>query len=208
MGLCDDDHRDQLCHALHLALFDNQLTWFPLRLGIAIVGAFLIVGRAHRRYGKRDTAIAAILASAAIGFIYATRNIGLWPELGSSTAMWLLLAFRPRRRPSPKSPPPSRPHRWSPKSWSRMKAERGGAQQRCFFAGYLMVQKLGLALGLLLVGQLAAYVGLGGKVDPATFAPAPRRRWDGCSRCCQSCWRWRRLFLRWWYKIDRADHGL
>ncbi len=73
-------------------LTDSQLSLYPAGLALAVFGAFMVVGRAHRRFGKRDTAIAAILLSAAIGFLpYAARNIGWWPELGGWTAMALLL---------------------------------------------------------------------------------------------------------------------
>src|SRR5690606_10715547 len=75
-------------------LSDQQLAWYPLGLAIAVFGAFLAVGRAHRRVGKRDTAIAAALFSGGVGFLpYAARNLGWWPELGGWTSMILLLFF-------------------------------------------------------------------------------------------------------------------
>ncbi len=40
-----------------------------------------------------------------------------------------------------------------------------------FFAGYLMVQKLGHALGIFLVGQLVAFAGLRDRMRPEELAP-------------------------------------
>ena len=46
-------------------LTDAQLAWYPASLAVAVFGAFAAVGRAHRRLGKRDTAIAAALFTGA-----------------------------------------------------------------------------------------------------------------------------------------------
>src|SRR3546814_16991098 len=48
---------------------DAQLAWYPAGLAIAVFGAFAAVGHAHRRFGKRNTAIGAALASGAIAFL-------------------------------------------------------------------------------------------------------------------------------------------
>src|SRR3546814_8522475 len=57
--------------------------------------SFAAVGHAHRRVGKRDTAIGAALISGGIAFLpYAARNLGWWPELGGWPSMMLLLAFQ------------------------------------------------------------------------------------------------------------------
>jgi GPH family glycoside/pentoside/hexuronide:cation symporter len=145
---------------------DAQLAWYPAGLAIAVFGAFAAVGHAHRRFGKRDTAIGAALASGAIAFLpYAARNLGWWPELGSWTSMALLLSFQTTSLFGLIV---------ATISTSSMVAEiveahevdHGTRIEGVFFAGYLMVQKFGQALGIFLVGQLVAYVGLSDRVRP------------------------------------------
>lgn len=147
-------------------LGDAQLAWYPLGLAVAVFGAFWAVGRAHRRFGKRDTAIAAALLSGAVAFLpYAARNLGFWPELGGWPSMILLLSimtlsiFR---------------QIVANISSSSMVAEiveahevdHGTRIEGVFFAGYLMTQKFGQAIGIFLVGQMVAFAGLGDKTRP------------------------------------------
>lgn len=147
-------------------LTDAQLAWYPLGLAVAVFGAFAAVGRAHRRFGKRDTAIAAALFSGAVAFLpYAARNLGWWPELGGWPSMALLLALLTTSLFGLVV---------AHISCSSMVAEiveahevdHGTRIEGVFFAGYLMTQKFGQALGIFLVGQLVAYVGLGERVRP------------------------------------------
>jgi len=145
---------------------DAQLRLYPIGLAVAVFGAFAAVGVAHRRFGKRDTAIAAVLLSGAIAFLpYAARNFGWWPELGSWTSMTLLLAFMTVSlfglivaNISSSS--------MVAEIVEAHEVEHGTRIEGVFFAGYLMVQKFGQALGIFIVGQLVAYVGLGEQVKP------------------------------------------
>lgn len=147
-------------------LTDAQLRLYPLGLAIAVFGAFAAVGVAHRRFGKRDTAIVAVLISGGIAFLpYAARNLGWWPDLGSWTSMTLLLAFMTVSllglivaNISSSS--------MVAEIVEAHEVEHGTRIEGVFFAGYLMVQKFGQALGIFLVGQLVAYVGLGAQVRP------------------------------------------
>ena len=145
---------------------DAQLAWYPAGLAVAVFGAFAVVGHAHRRFGKRDSAIGAALASGAIAFLpYAARNLGWWPELGSWTSMALLLSLQTTSLFGLIV---------ATISTSSMVAEiveahevdHGTRIEGVFFAGYLMVQKFGQALGIFLVGQLVAYVGLSDRLRP------------------------------------------
>lgn len=147
-------------------LTDDQLALYPLGLAIAVFGAFVAVGRAHRRFGKRDTAIAAVLFSSAVAFLpYAARNLGWWPELGGWPSMALLLTFMTVSLFGLVV---------GHISCSSMVAEiveahevdHGTRIEGVFFAGYLMTQKFGQALGLFIVGQLVAYVGLSERIRP------------------------------------------
>jgi len=147
-------------------LTDAQLSWYPLGLAVAVFGAFLVVGRAHRRFGKRDTAIVAVLFSGAVAFLpYAARNLGWWPELGGWTSMILLLSLQTVSlfglivaNISAAS--------MVAEIVEAHEVEHGTRIEGVFFAGYLMVQKFGQALGIFLVGQLVAYVGLGDRIRP------------------------------------------
>src|SRR3546814_19970283 len=142
---------------------DAQLAWYPAGLAIAVFGAFAAVGHAHRRFGKRNTAIGAALASGAIAFLpYAARNLGWWPELGGWPSMGLLLSFQTASLFGLIV---------ASISTSSMVAEiveahevdHGTRIEGVFFSGYLMTQKVGQALGIFLVGQLVAYDGLTGR---------------------------------------------
>src|SRR3546814_12198190 len=74
---------------------DAQLAWYPAGLAVAVFGAFAAVDHAHRRVGKRDTAIGAALISGGIAFLtYAARNLGSWPALSGWQSMMLLIEFQ------------------------------------------------------------------------------------------------------------------
>lgn len=147
-------------------LGDAQFAWYPLGLAIAVFGAFAAVGRAHRRFGKRDTAIAAALFSGVLAFVpYAARNLGFWPELGGTLSVSLLLGFMTLSLFG---------QIVANISAASMVAEiveahevdHGTRIEGVFFAGYLMTQKFGQALGIFLVGQLVAFAGLGERMRP------------------------------------------
>src|SRR3546814_5375128 len=135
---------------------DAQLAWYPAGLAIAVFGAFAAVGHAHRRFGKRNTAIGAALASGAIAFLpYAARNLGWWPELGGWPSMGLLLSFQTALLFGLSV---------ASISTSAMVAENveahevvpGSLIDGVFLPGYLMTQTLEQGLGLFLRGQSVA----------------------------------------------------
>ncbi|KAB2857686.1 MAG: sugar transporter [Sphingopyxis terrae] len=147
-------------------LSDAQLRFYPVGLAVAVFGAFAAVGHAHRRFGKRDSAVGAALASGVIAFLpYAARNLGWWPDLGGWPSMMLLLSLQTLSLFGLVV---------ATISTSSMVAEiveahevdHGTRIEGVFFAGYLMVQKFGQALGIFLVGQLVAFAGLSDQVRP------------------------------------------
>src|SRR3546814_17049042 len=76
---------------------DAQLAWYPAGLAVAVLGAFAAVGHAHRRVGKRDTAIGAALISGGYALLPSSaRHLGWGPGLGGWPAMM----------PPPRSPTP------------------------------------------------------------------------------------------------------
>ncbi len=187
-------------------LGETQFAWYPLGLAIAVFGAFAAVGRAHRRFGKRDTAIAAALFSGALACLpYAARNLGFWPELGGTPSVVLLLGLMTLSLFG---------QIVANISSSSMVAEiveahevdHGARIEGVFFAGYLMTQKFGQALGIFLVGQLVAFAGLGERMRPEDLS---------AGTAAEMGWIYAGLMvvigllaalgLR-GYKIDRASH--
>jgi glycoside/pentoside/hexuronide:cation symporter, GPH family len=150
---------------------DAQLANFPIALVIAVLGAFAATGLAHRRLGKRDTAMLFMMISGALWFVpYLGRNIGLWPALGGTASMLLLFIFMTTALFC---------HIIANISVASMvaevveahEAEAGTRNEGVFFAGYLMVNKFGNAAGIFIVGQIVALAGLGGKVSPDALPP-------------------------------------
>ena len=147
-------------------LTDAQLAWYPAGLAVAVFGAFAVVGGAHRRFGKRDAAIAAALFSGAVAFLpYAARNLGWWPELGGWPSMLLLLTLMTISLFGLVVAHISCGSMVA-EIVEAHEVEHGTRIEGVFFAGYLMIVKFGQALGIFIVGQLVALVGLGGRVRP------------------------------------------
>lgn len=187
-------------------LTDGQLSWYPAGLAIAVFGAFLVVGYAHRRFGKRDTAIAAIVLSAGIGFLpYAARNLGWWPELGSRESVILLLSFMTLALLGQISASISTASMVA-EIVEDHEASHGTRIEGVFFAGYLMIQKFGHATGIFLVGQMIAFAGLSDQIRPDDFSPATATAMAWIFAAIMAALAAAAgLFLR-RYRIDRAGH--
>ena len=152
-------------------LTDDQLAWYPAGLALAVFAAFLAVGPAHRRLGKRDTAVAAIAFGTVVGFLpYAARNLGWWIELGSWPSMALLLSFMTVSLFGMIVATISASSMVA-EIVEAHEVEHGTRIEGVFFSGYLMTQKFGQALGIFLVGQIIALSGLGERVRPEDLAP-------------------------------------
>lgn len=150
-------------------LTDQQITFYPLGLGVAVLAAFLTVQPLHRRFGKRNTAIAAALYSAALNFLtYAARNVGFWPDLGTNVSAILLLVCVTSALLG---------QILTTISASSMIAEiiedheaaHHERREGLFYSSYFMIQKFGSALGIFLVGQLIVFAGLEGQISPANL---------------------------------------
>jgi GPH family glycoside/pentoside/hexuronide:cation symporter len=151
---------------------DAQLTRYPFVLIIAVLTAFFVVSAGHRRIGKRDTAIWFMLFGGLMSILpYFGRNFGLWPALGGDNSMLLLFGFTVGALIG---------QIVANISTSSMvaeiveahEAETGTRTEGVFFAGYFMVQKFGNATGIVLVGQIVAFVGLDERVRPDSIDPA------------------------------------
>jgi GPH family glycoside/pentoside/hexuronide:cation symporter len=150
-------------------LTDQQITYYPLGLGVAVLAAFLLIQPLHLRFGKRDTAIVAALVSAALNFLtYAARNVGIWPELGSNVSALLLLLCVTAALLG---------QILTTISASSMIAEivedheatHDERREGLFYSSYFMIQKIGSALGIFLVGQMIVFAGLEGQISPANL---------------------------------------
>lgn len=151
---------------------DPQIKLFPIALVAAVLGAFLIVGGMHRRWGKRTTAVRFIVMGGAIWVsAYALRNLGLWPALGGTASLWLFLLFSTCAlfclivtNISTSS--------MAAEIVEAYEVDHGVRREGVFFSGLMVVQKMGHALGIFLVGQMLALVGLGEQVRPDALAPS------------------------------------
>src|SRR3546814_21002458 len=67
---------------------------YPWVLFASVVGTFLLVGPAHRRFGKRTTAIAGGLIGMAFWVTpFLLRHLHLWPAAGSMASTAALFVF-------------------------------------------------------------------------------------------------------------------
>lgn len=150
-------------------LGDAELAWYPAGLAVAVFGAFAAVGVAHRRFGKRDTAVVAVLVSGVVGFLpYAARNLGWWPELGGAESVALLFGLMTCSLFGQIIANISAGSMVA-EIVEAHELEHGTRIEGVFFAGYLMVVKFGSALGIFIVGQLVAFAGLGERIAPTNF---------------------------------------
>ncbi len=187
-------------------LTDDQLAWYPAGLALAVFAAFLAVGPAHRRLGKRDTAVAAIAFGTVVGFLpYAARNLGWWIELGSWPSMALLLSFMTVSLFGMIVATISASSMVA-EIVEAHEVEHGTRIEGVFFSGYLMTQKFGQALGIFLVGQIIALSGLGERVRPEDLAPgtATGMAWTFAGAMVLISIMSALLLRR--YPIDRASH--
>lgn len=147
-----------------------DLAVYPFVLFAGVVACFLTLGPMHRRWGKRDTAVAAALIGAGLWVTpFFLRLAGLWPEIGtlSSTVPLFVLFFLSNLFSVA-----------SMISASSMVADvveaseekTGRRSEGAFFAGNMFMQKCATGLGIFFTGQLIAFAGLPEKARPGMVA--------------------------------------
>lgn len=139
---------------------------YPLVLFGSVLGCFLTVGAMHRRWGKRATAVTAIMIAAAVWIVpFAVRAAGFWPPLGTSLATTLLFAcfslsnlFGIAALISVSS--------MVADVVEASEEKTGRRSEGAFFAGNFLMQKCATGLGIFVTGQLLAFAGMPAKAQP------------------------------------------
>lgn len=145
--------------------------YYPLLLFAGVVLAFFTVGEMHRRWGKRDTAVACAVISMVFWVIpFLLRQAGAWPETGRLASTALIFVFFLNAN-------------WfgvsSMISASSMMADvveasearTGRRDEGVFFAGNFFMQKCATGLGIFITGLLVDFSGLPEAANPATVSP-------------------------------------
>ncbi len=150
---------------------DTMLKIYPAGLMIGVVTAFLLVGQAHRVFGKKKTAIVAALFTMVAWITpFGLYFVGLWPEVGGAASSLTVLLFFALSTIG---------NVLVTMSASSMvadvveahEAETGVRSEGTFYAGNFLVQKCSSALGIFLTGQIVAFAGLSERTDPSKVAP-------------------------------------
>lgn len=150
---------------------ETMVKIYPAGLMIGVVTAFLLVGHAHRRLGKKKTAILAALFTL-IAWItpFILRFAGFWPEVGGAASSLAVLLFFALSTIG---------NVLVTMSSSSMvadvveahEAETGVRSEGTFYACNFLVNKCSSALGIFLTGQIVAFAGLSERTDPASVGP-------------------------------------
>ena len=144
----------------------GDLALFPWVLFASVVTCFLLLPHLHRRWGKRDTAVAAALTGAAFWVTpFLLRAAGLWPPEGTPQSTWPLFALFFCSNVFNVS---------AMISASSMVADvveaseetTGRRSEGAFFAGNMFMAKCATGLGIFTTGQLLAFSGLPEKAVP------------------------------------------
>lgn len=143
---------------------------FPIVLFTSVIAAFLLVPTAHRRWGKRETAVVcAVLSAVVMVAPYALRYFGLWFDVGSTvSSMTLYILFVIGNTFSVMTMISS----------SSMVADiveaseeqTGKRSEGVFFAGNFFIQKCATGLGIFVTSQILAIAGMPEKAVPGQVA--------------------------------------
>ncbi|MFM5954399.1 MAG: MFS transporter [Novosphingobium sp.] len=145
----------------------HDLSLYPWVLFASVVTCFLTLGRMHKRWGKRDTAV----GTALIGMVFWVmpfflRLIGLWPQVGTSASTWGLFAlffvsnlFSVAAMISASS--------MVADVVEASEEKTGRRSEGAFFAGNMFMQKCATGLGIFVSGQMIAFAGLPERTKPS-----------------------------------------
>ncbi len=151
-------------------LSPQQLSLVPFVLFASVVVCFLTLGSLHRRWGKRDTAVAAALIGAVFWVMpFMLRLAGLWPPVGTAASTWPLLALMLASNVFSVA---------AMISASSMVADvveaseerTGRRSEGAFFAGNMFMAKCAGGLGIFFTGQILAFAGFPDKARPGEIA--------------------------------------
>jgi glycoside/pentoside/hexuronide:cation symporter, GPH family len=200
-----------MANFLYLFVWQLNPTAFaalPVMLVLTVIAAFFLAGRLHRRFGKRETALAASLIALAFWITpYALRGIGLWPPLGTAESTLILFAFIFCANVNSITVAISAQSMLADVVEASF-LETGRRSEGVFTAGWVFVQKCGTAVGIGMSGLLVSWSGLPQKAVPGQVAGAVVDRLSGVycliiifAALCAAL-----LFRR--FPISRADHDM
>ena len=150
----------------------QALMIYPLVLFASVVLCFAMLPALHRRWGKRDTAVGAVLLGAVLWTApYALRALDLWPAAGTAASTVPLFAASFASNVFSVS---------AMISASSMVADVVEASQEQtgrraegdFFAGNMFMTKCATGLGIFLTGQMLYLAGLPENAKPGQVAEA------------------------------------
>lgn len=150
----------------------DQLSFYPWVLFASVVACFLVLGRFHKRWGKRDTAVACAVIGAAFWVApFFLRWQGLWPSEGTLVSTLSLFGFFFFSNLFSVA---------AMISASSMVADvveaseekTGRRSEGAFFAGSMFMAKCATGLGIFATGQMLAFAGLPAKARPGEVDPA------------------------------------
>ena len=179
---------------------------YPWVLFASVVGTFLLVGPAHRRFGKRTTAIAGGLIGMAFWVTpFVLRHLHLWPVEGSvaSTAglfvfFFLANLFSVSVMISGGS--------MIADIVEASEVQTGRRSEGTFFAGNFFMQKCATGLGIFVTGLLVDLAGIPEKADPARVPESVIDNFSFYYCVLVILFAIVSSLIFRYYPIDRADH--
>lgn len=146
--------------------FGGWMKVLPVLLALTIVTAALLVARLHIRFGKRDTALFAIIIANAFWIVpYALKLTGIWPDTGSNLSSGLAFLFFFVANSGAIV---------VQISMSSMIAEiveasqeqTGRRSEGLFYAGNLFIHKCATGVGIMIGGFIISFAGLAERAKP------------------------------------------
>jgi GPH family glycoside/pentoside/hexuronide:cation symporter len=145
---------------------------YPWVLFLSVIASFFTVGPLHKRWGKRDTAVATAVIGAAFWVVpFLLRYADLWPREGTPASTWPLFAmffcsnlFSVIAMVSASS--------MMADVVEASEEQTGRRAEGAFFAGNFFMQKCATGLGIFVTGQMLAWAGLPERAKPGEVDPA------------------------------------
>lgn len=153
-------------------LNETGFALLPWLLLASVAVSFVLVGRLHHRFGKRDTAIGCNLISVSIWAMpFLLLYFDVWPQPGSTTSTTLLFAFLLLSNATGIMVFISAQSMLADVVEASFQ-ETGRRSEGTFAAGWMFVQKCGTAMGIGVTGLIVSFAGLPAKALPGQVDPA------------------------------------
>ena len=178
----------------------------PLLLFLSVVVSFVLVTPLQKRFGKRELAIVCGLIGATFWIIpFALRQLGLWPELGSTASTAMLFGFIFCSNINAVMAMMCAQSMLADVVEASY-VETGRRTEGVFAAGWMFVQKCATAVGIGITGLLLDWSGLPKKAIPGQVAEAvvDRMTLSYCAIVIAASILATLIFAR--FPINRADH--